>query len=319
RGCAANASNTRPSPPRNISSQGIAAPRAVVATITEKLTGAPDTEALGGVGIQLAALGVPVHDSDTTAVSPDTGAITSEYVVPCPAVTVADVDPLSIGATVKSPPVPESVTVCGEFGALSLIVNVPFWLPVAVGLKSIASVQLVPAATCVPHVLPLSVAYPGETATEVICSITPPLLLTVTLCVPVVPTIWVPNVSVFADSVAVGVDESPVPDSATVCGLVVALSVSVSAPERMPVTVGVNVTVIAQLAWAASDAPQVLVAAKSPVAAMPVNESAAVVLLVTVTVCVALAVFTTWPPKSSVPTLNDSGTFGAIPAQARKN
>ena len=45
---------------------------------------------------------------------------------------------------------------------------------------------------------------------------------------------------------------SPVPASATVCGLFTALSVSVSVPVRGPVAVGLNATVIAQLAPAAS-------------------------------------------------------------------
>jgi len=53
----------------------------------------------------------------------------------------------------------------------------------------------------------------------------------------------------------------PVPERAIVRGLPGALSVVVIAPFRGPVTVGVKVTVIAQLAPTATPVPQVLVGA----------------------------------------------------------
>src|SRR5947199_376563 len=81
-----------------------------------------------------------------------------------------------------------------------------------------------------------------------------------------------------------------VPERVTVCGLPAALSVMVTAPVRAPVAVGVNVTVMAQFAPAASDAPQVVVRAKSPVAAMPVMLNAALPVFESVTVCAALVV-----------------------------
>lgn len=48
----------------------------------------------------------------------------------------------------------------------------------------------------------------------------------------------------------------PVPDRDTLCGLVLALSVNESDPVRDPVVEGVNVTLIVQLADAASETPQ---------------------------------------------------------------
>ena len=74
----------------------------------------------------------------------------------------------------------------------------------------------------------------------------------------------------------------------TVCGLPLALSVSVRLPERLPVAVGVNVTLITQLPPAATGALVLQVVplaatAKSPVAAMLVKLKDAVPLLVTVT------------------------------------
>lgn len=61
-------------------------------------------------------------------------------------------------------------------------------------------------------------------------------------------------------------DVAPVPVSATVCGLLGALSVIVRVPARAPAAVGVKVTKIWQVANALIAAPQLLVSAKSPVA-----------------------------------------------------
>jgi hypothetical protein len=55
-----------------------------------------------------------------------------------------------------------------------------------------------------------------------------------------------------------------VPERLAVCGLLVALSVTVNVPLRAPAAVGVKVTLIVQFAPAATLAPQLLVWAKSP-------------------------------------------------------
>ncbi len=55
----------------------------------------------------------------------------------------------------------------------------------------------------------------------------------------------------------------PVPLRPTVCGLPAALSLMLSVALRVPVAVGVKVTLIEQLAPAATDVPQLLVWAKS--------------------------------------------------------
>ena len=51
----------------------------------------------------------------------------------------------------------------------------------------------------------------------------------------------------------------PVPVNATFCGLPAALSVMLMAALRAPVAVGLNLTLIAQLADTAREVPQVLV------------------------------------------------------------
>jgi phosphoribosylcarboxyaminoimidazole (NCAIR) mutase len=57
----------------------------------------------------------------------------------------------------------------------------------------------------------------------------------------------------------VTLEVAPVPVSATVFGLLEALLAIVKAPVRCPVAVGLNYTVMAQVAAAARDAAQVLV------------------------------------------------------------
>ena len=80
----------------------------------------------------------------------------------------------------------------------------------------------------------------------------------------------------------------PAPLSATVCGLPEALSLTASVAERAPRALGVKVTLIVQLAPAATPEPQLLVSAKSPllspVSAMLDTLRGALPLLVTVTV-----------------------------------
>ena len=82
----------------------------------------------------------------------------------------------------------------------------------------------------------------------------------------VVPTVWLANVNDAGERLTTGpVDvEAPVPVRVAVCGLPVALSVTATAAARVPDAAGTNVTLIVQLAPAATDVPQVLLWAKSP-------------------------------------------------------
>ena len=73
----------------------------------------------------------------------------------------------------------------------------------------------------------------------------------------VVPTTWLAKVRLAGDSPAAGA--IPLPLRAAVCGLSLALSVTDRVPLRVPVAVGVKLTLILQLAPAARLAPQLLV------------------------------------------------------------
>ena len=70
------------------------------------------------------------------------------------------------------------------------------------------------------------------------------------------------------------------------------MSVSVSVPVRLPVVVGVKVTLIVQLEPAATELPQVLVWAKSPEGLMRSGVRAPLAVLVRVMVCGELVVDT---------------------------
>jgi hypothetical protein len=80
----------------------------------------------------------------------------------------------------------------------------------------------------------------------------------------------------------------PVPEKLTVCGLPLTLSAMLRAAVAAPLAEGVKVTLIAQLAPAATELPQVLVCAKllalDPETAMPVKLRAALPELVRVIV-----------------------------------
>src|SRR5438094_3693979 len=92
----------------------------------------------------------------------------------------------------------------------------------------------------------------------------------------------------------------PAPLSATVCGLPEALSLTASVADRAPRALGVKVTLIVQLAPAATLVPQSFVWAKSllfgPVIATLVIFSAWLPVFESVTVCV-IGVARSWLPK----------------------
>jgi len=131
----------------------------------------------------------------------------------------------------------------------------------------------------------------------------------------VVPISCEPNARLGGVSVAAGAGVPPVPLRASACGLPVALSETCTVAARGPVALGEKVTVMVQVALAASDAGQSLVCVKSvafaPVMAMPVIVSGAVPEFRSVEVCDALVVPTSCEPN--VRPLGVSVTAGAVP------
>ena len=125
-----------------------------------------------------------------------------------------------------------------------------------------------------------------------------PVFDSVTVCaILVLPTFWFVNVMLLVDKLAVGL--TPVPDKFTICGLPLPLSAIVSVPVRLPVAVGENVTLIAQLAPTTKLLPQVLVSTKSPLAVTLATAMSEAPVFVNVTDCGALVLPTSWPLKVS--------------------
>ena len=224
---------------------------------------------------------------------------------------MVDVEEPEGAVKVKSWPVPLRATLCGLPAALSEMLMVPVLVPAAVGLKVTEIVQLAPALTVVPQVLvweksPLAVM--PEMVSEAL-----PVLVRMTVCaVLVLPDIWAVKVREAGDKPTTG--SVPVPVSGQVWGLFAALSEIVRVPERVPIAVGVKDTLIVQLAPGATLAPQVFDCEKSPLIAMLLMVSAAVPVLVSVTVSGALAVLSGWLGKSTGP---ERLTTGANPEIGR--
>ena len=98
-----------------------------------------------------------------------------------PLETVADVEP-PLAATIESggKPVPDKLTVCGELGALSVIVRAPVRAAEDSGVKVIEIWQLAPMARLDPQVV-VSEKFPVATI-EVIVRGAVPEFVSVTFC-----------------------------------------------------------------------------------------------------------------------------------------
>ena len=151
---------------------------------------------------------------------------------------------------------PFRLEVCGLPIALSATLSVPVRVPVAVGVKVRLMVQLVFAPRLLEQVVDATVKSPVVViempVSETACS----LVRVKVFAGLVVPTGSVANVALAGVSFAC---TPPVPDRATVCGLLGELSVMVKVPVRAPSCVGVKVTLIRQLFPPANVLPQGLV------------------------------------------------------------
>jgi hypothetical protein len=160
------------------------------------------------------------------------------------------------------------------------------------------------------HCASVAPAKSPEVAMLVNVTAVPPMLDTVTVCVAlVVPTAWLPNVSVVgAIEIVPPAPAVPVPVSVivVVCGvwLPALVYVTVTVPVSVPVAVGVNVTFSTQLdpsvLPATKVAGQLSVSPKFALATMFEIVTKLVPTFVIATGWDALIVFCTWLPKASV-------------------
>ncbi len=126
---------------------------------------------------------------------------------------------------------PDKLEVCGLVTVLSLTCNVPVRVPVCVGAKITLILQLDLAARLEEQVVVETLKSP-VVEIEMLLSARLCLLESVnTFAGLLLPTVSACKVALTGVSVACTV---PVPDSVTLCGLLGALSLIVSAPVRAP-------------------------------------------------------------------------------------
>src|SRR4051794_41547140 len=159
-------------------------------------------------------------------------------------------------------PVPETPMVCGEPPASSTMVTDPLCAPSVAGVKvtEIVQTELTPNAVGQLLVWPKS---PLAAIDEMFRAAFPPLVSVTVCAVEVVLWTTLPKLSEVGFSWTSG----PLPAPLNVAVCVDALLVTDIDPLRAPATVGLNVTLMLHVALTASVAGQLLVCAKSPVAA----------------------------------------------------
>ena len=174
----------------------------------------------------------------------------------------AKLSDMGASVTAGAVPVPLSPTLCGLPLALSVMVTEAERAPVAVGLNVTLIEQSAPAASVEVLGGQLFVCEKSPLLAPVIAmleivSAAFPLFVTVTFCdALVLPTGWLAKVS-GADNVTAGA--MPVPVSETLWGLFNASSEIETVALRAPVAVGLNVTLMLQLALTARLLPQLFV------------------------------------------------------------
>jgi hypothetical protein len=207
-------------------------------------------------------------------------------------VYVNDAGDRSSTGTAGTTPVPVRLMVCGLPAPDDVIVTAPVRVPEAVGVNVTVIVQV---AFCASVAVQVFVWAKSPVAAETTMLFTAPLFaVTVTDCPALgVLVFWLANVKELGASPNAGA-RTPVPLKLIVCGLPAPVDDTVIDPVRVPVPVGVKVTVIVQVAFCAKVAVQLFVWLKSPVAADTLMVFTPPLFAVKVTVCEALVVFVIW-------------------------
>ena len=172
------------------------------------------------------------------------------------------------------------------------MVIAPVRVPAAVGVNFTLIAQCLPAASVAPQVV-VSEKSPLATMLVMLSVAVPEFVSVIDFAKLVVLSARLGKVRLVGDKLTAGAvpDDAPVPVRLTVCGLPLALSVTLIVPVWVPVAVGVNVTLIVHLPPAATEEPHVLVSAYSALATMLLIVREAVPELVSVMACAALVVF----------------------------
>jgi hypothetical protein len=148
-------------------------------------------------------------------------------------------------------PVPESDTVAGDPAALLAIEIDPVALPAAAGVNVVLNEALPPAVTVIGK-LPLTLKPLPAAVADVIVSVALPEFVSDTVCVPVLPTLTLPKLTLGVPSVNCAWPVVPVPLNAINIGEFGALLATEIEPVAAPDAVGANFTPNVALCPAAS-------------------------------------------------------------------
>src|ERR1022692_605069 len=144
-----------------------------------------------------------------------------------------------------------------------------------------------------------------------------PVLVSVTfLAALVVKIVWSGKVKLVGENVTAG--DTPTPESGSVWGLPGALSVTETEPDRVPVVLGVKVTLIVQLAPGFTVPPQVFVWANGPVTVVVPTVRIPRPVFVSVAFIAGLVVLIIWLGKAR-PLGGESVTRGSTPVPVRNS
>ena len=149
---------------------------------------------------------------------------------------------------------PLKVTFWGLPPPLSLTLNVPVRVPMAVGVKNTLMVQDAPTAKDEPQVW-LCAKSPLVEMPEKANAVVPWLVTVTGLELLIVPTSWAAKVRLDGDKPT----NVPTPMRLTLCGLLGSESEIVSTPVLVPIAAGLKVTLIVQLIPAPRLVPQLVV------------------------------------------------------------
>ena len=139
-------------------------------------------------------------------------------------------------------PLPESVMVAGELVAVLTTVTVPLTLPDAAGANTTLKAALCPAASVTGGIRPVVLNPAPETLTWEMLTLELPMLVSLTVCVLLVPTNTLPKLKLVGLAVSWNVAATPVPLRAMAVGEFGALLTSDTLPVTLPVVLGAKVT-----------------------------------------------------------------------------
>jgi hypothetical protein len=198
-------------------------------------------------------------------------------------------------------PVPERETVAGDPAALLAIEIEPVAAPAAAGVNVALNEALAPAATVIGNEPLAANPFPDAVA-EVTVSVAFPEFVNETVCVPVLPTLTLPKLTLGVPSVNCACPAVPVPLNAIVSGEFGRLLAIEIDPDAAPVAVGANFTPNVTLCPAVSVCgvvkPVVLNAAPETVAELMFTFAVPPFVSVTFTV---LLLPVSWLPKFTLP------------------